>query len=77
MSVAKAAKDLYEAKFRAKLEAMHIGKYVAIEPESRKYFLADSFVGAATAAKKAFPDRMSFVLRIGHDAAVHIGSVNP
>jgi hypothetical protein len=27
------------------------------------------------AAKAAFPDRKSFVIRIGHEAAFHIGSI--
>ena len=76
MSIAKSAKELYESEFRSELEAKHIGEYVAIEPESQNYFVADSFVAAAMAAKKAYPDRMPFVIRVGHDAAVHIGSAN-
>ena len=72
MSVAKAAKAVYEADYRAEMEANHHGKFIAIEPESRRYFLSETFVGAALEAKRQIPDRMSFVVRIGHDAAVHI-----
>lgn len=76
MSVAKAAKAIYEADYRAEMEANHPGKYIAIEPDSRQFFLADCFVGAALEAKKKLPGKMSFVIRIGHDAAVHIGAAS-
>ena len=40
---------------------------------AKAFFLGDTFIAAALAAKEAFPGRKSFVLRIGHDAAFHIG----
>lgn len=74
MSIAEQAKEIYEKEFKASLEAKHGGEFVAIEPESKSVFIAETFVDAALAAKKAHPDRKSFVLRIGHDAAFHIGA---
>jgi hypothetical protein len=74
MSVAKQAKAVYEVDFREQLEAEHFGEFVAIEPESRKSFVAASFIDAALAAKAAYPSKKSFVIRIGHEAAVHIGA---
>lgn len=74
MSVAKQAKEVYDTELRARLEAEHRDEYVAIEPTSKAFFLADTFIAAALAAKKAFPGRPSFVIRIGHDAAFHIGA---
>ena len=74
MSVAKTAKDVYENELRNRLESEHHGEFVAIEPESRQYFVSTTFMGAALAAKQACPEKMSFVIRIGHDAAVHIGA---
>lgn len=71
--IAMSAKSVYEARFRAELEAKHHGRFVAIEPLSESYFLGDRFLDAALAAKSAYPNRKSFVLRIGHEAAVHIG----
>lgn len=76
MSVANAAKAVYDSDYRDQMEAEHHGKFIAIEPESRRYFLSDTFIGAALEAKRQIPDRMSFVVRIGHDAAVHIGSAS-
>lgn len=74
MSIAESAKHLYEFELKDQLEANHRDKFVAIEPTSKAYFLGDTFIAAAIAAKHAFPSRTSFVIRIGHDAAFHIGS---
>ena len=74
MSVAEAAKKVYEEDLRSRLEREHRGDFVAIEPSSRSFFLGTTFLEAALAAKKAFPDRKSFVIRIGHEAAFHIGA---
>jgi hypothetical protein len=74
MSIAERAKALYEYELRNRLEADHRDRFLAIEPISKDYFLGDTFLSAAMAAKAAYPDRKSFVLRIGHDAAFHIGA---
>lgn len=74
MSIAEKAKQVYESEFKAHLEADHRDEFVAIEPESKSCFLGDTFIDAALAAKQAHPDRKSFVIRIGHDAAFHIGA---
>lgn len=74
MSIAERAKRLYESDLKDDLEHDHRDRYVAIEPISEEYFLGDTFISAAMAAKSAHPDRKSFVLRIGHEAAFHIGA---
>jgi hypothetical protein len=73
MSVAEQAKRVYESRLRAELEAKHRDRFVAIEPVSESFFLSDQFIDAAMAAKNAYPDRKSFVIRVGHEAAFHIG----
>ena len=73
MSVSEAAKMVYERELKEHLEFAYRDKFVAIEPTSKAFFLGDTFLAAALAAKEAFPARTSFVLRIGHDAAFHIG----
>jgi len=73
MSISEEAKVVYELELRDRLEATQRDKFVAIEPTSKAFFLGDTFIAAALAAKEAFPGRKSFVLRIGHDAAFHIG----
>lgn len=74
MSIAEQAKQVYEREFKAQLEAEHRDEFVAIEPVSKSFFLGVTFLDAALAAKKAHPERKSFVIRIGHDAAFHIGA---
>jgi hypothetical protein len=73
MSIAEQAKEVYELRLKSELEAKHRGEFVAIEPISEAYFLAPEFIDAAMAAKNAYPERKSFILRIGHEAAFHIG----
>jgi hypothetical protein len=75
MSVAEQAKQVYDEDFRQQLESAHRDEFVAIEPASRSYYFGATFLDAAMAAKQAFPDRTSFVIRIGHEAAFHLGAM--
>jgi hypothetical protein len=72
-SVIERAKRIYADRLQAELEAQHLNRYVAIEPESGEHFLGDTFDEAAFAALAKYPTRMSHVIRIGHRAALHIG----
>ena len=74
MSIADQARAVYESDFKARLETDHRDQFVAIEPVSKSIFLADTFIAAALAAKQAHPQRKSFVIRIGHEAAFHLGA---
>ena len=74
MTVADKAKQIYERDLKEQLEASYRNKFVAIEPDSKSYFIGDTFVEAAMAAKTAHPQRISFVIRIGHAAAFHLGA---
>jgi hypothetical protein len=72
-SVIERAKQIYNERLRAPLEANHRDRFVAVEPESGDYFLADTFDGAVDAARAAYPARQPHVLCVGHAAALHIG----
>lgn len=74
-NVATKAKELYFARLQNELEALQTNRFVAIEPESGEHFIADSFSQAVTSARSAYPDRISYVIRIGHEAAIHIGGI--
>ncbi len=74
MSISEHAKQVYETEFRAQLEAEHADEFVAIEPVSKSVYLGNTFIDAALAAKQAHPNRKCFVIRIGHEAAFHIGA---
>ena len=58
------------------MEKEHLGKFIAIEPDSRECFVGETFIDAAMQAKTKIPEKMSFVIKIGSDAAVHIGSAS-
>jgi len=73
MSIADDANEVYLT-FKDCWEADHLDDFVAIEPNSKSYFIGKTFVEAAMAAKKAFPTQKSFVIRIGREAAFHIGA---
>ncbi len=72
LAVAQAARQIYESRLRADLESRHLHQYVAIEPASGEYFLGETLSTAIQAARTAFPDRISFALRVGHETAVHL-----
>jgi len=74
MSIAKQAKEVYETEFRAQQEAEQLDEFVAVGPVSKSYYLGDTFIDAALAAKQAHPNHKAFVIRIGHEAAFHEGA---
>ncbi len=67
------ANELYESRLRERLESTECGRYVAIEPESGDYYLGDTFDEAVNAALDAHDDRLTYTIRIGHGAALHLG----
>jgi hypothetical protein len=73
-SVIDPAKQIYANRLQTDLESRHMDQFVAIEPESGDYFLADTFDEAVKSARTKYPSRLSHTIRIGHRAAFHIGS---
>ncbi len=76
MTTVNEAKSIYEAELRELLEGEFFGQYVAIVTNPRCHFVRPTFLDAAMAAKEAVPQQVPFVIRIGHDAAFHIGTVS-
>lgn len=76
MTTVDEAKSIYESELRELLEGEFCGQYVAIVTNPRCHFVRPTFLGAAMAAKEAEPQQVPFVIRIGHDAAFHIGAVS-
>jgi len=67
------AEEIYTARLRAVLEPEHMGEFVAVEPESGDYFLGRTLREAVSAARRAYPDRLTHAMRVGHRAAIHFG----
>lgn len=69
------AEMIYAARLQVLLEPEHEDEFVAIEPESGEYFLGKTMNDAAKAARLAYPDRLTHVMRVGHRTALHLGSL--
>ena len=59
----------YDERLKGELEPGHTGRYVAIEPESGRYFLADTGTEALLEARRALPESLFYLARVGHPAA--------
>jgi hypothetical protein len=64
---------LYDERLRDLLEPEHAGEFVAIEPDTEQYFLGDTGLAALRAGRKALPDKLFYLLRVGSDAAYRVG----
>ena len=71
--IVRQAKAFYERELQATLEAEHLDEFVAIEPVSRTYYLGKQMTDATRQARAAFPDRRTYLMRVGHKSAVQIG----
>jgi hypothetical protein len=74
--VAAQAKALYQQKLRANLEHSNPGEFVCIEPDSGAYFLGRTLDDAVNKALDACPGRLTYTLRVGHVAALHLGTMS-
>ena len=63
---------VYE-KLKEVLEPQHHGRYVAIEPQSERFFLGDTGTEALVAAHKTMPNARFFLARIGYKTAHRMG----
>ncbi len=75
--LAEPAEKFSREKLQALLEPSEIGKFVAIEPDSGRYFVNDSNVEAVLNGRKAMPDKLFYLMRIGYDPAHQIHFSTP
>ena len=67
-------KAFYAKHLKTLLEPQHEGQFLAIEPDSGRYFLGPTSVAALDAARAAIPERLFYLMRVGYGAAFTIGS---
>lgn len=77
IEVADRAQAIYAARLKSKLESTNPDDFVAIEPDSGEYFLGKTLSEAIQAARAVYPQRLSFALRVGHQATVELGVICP
>jgi hypothetical protein len=75
-SIIDQAQKIYTDRLQVQLERDHRNRFVAIEPVSGDHFLGDTLIDAALSARRCYPDRVPYTIRIGHPAVYHIGGVS-
>jgi hypothetical protein len=71
--LAESGQRLYDERLRMQLEPEHEGEFVAIEPETERYFLGPTGLAALRAGRRELPDKLFYLLRVGYDAAYRVG----
>jgi hypothetical protein len=72
-SVSTRGRTIYEEGLKASLEPEQKGRFVAIEPDSGRYFLGDNGADALVAAHQAMPGSEFYLKRIGFDTTYKLG----
>lgn len=77
--IVKKGEEIYNQELTTTLEPSSNGKYVAIEIDSKKYFIGETKDEAALGARKEFPDKVFYIRRIGEveKIASYISSFSP
>jgi hypothetical protein len=65
---------LYDERLRDLLEPLQTGRYVAIEPNSGNYFLGDTGTESLLKARRALPEAMFYLARVGYLTADTLSS---
>lgn len=71
--LAESGRRLYDGSLKALPEPEHEGEFVAIDPESERYFLGPIGLAALRAGRKEFPGKLFYLLHVGHMAAYRVG----
>ena len=67
--------ERYYEQIKSKYEPDLIGKFLAINPETKQVYLADTSLDALKAAKKENPHIGFFIKKIGFDAIGNLGGL--
>jgi hypothetical protein len=71
--LAESGRRLYDRRLKALLAPEHEGEFVAIDPDSERYFLGPTGLAALRAGRMELPDKLFYLLRVGHMAAYRVG----
>ena len=66
-------RSLYRKTLAAILEPVHLSEFVAIEPQSGRYFLGNTASAALVAARAAMPNNLFYLTRVGRETAHTVG----
>ena len=65
--------NTYRKRLASILEPSHDGDFVAVEPDSARYFLGSTASAALIAAHNAMPDKLFYLARVGRETAHTVG----
>jgi hypothetical protein len=71
--LARRGQAYYDEHLRERLEPEHNGEYLVLDVESGEYEMDADEMRAIQRARARHPDRLFYVLRVGHRAAHRIG----
>jgi len=63
----------YRQRLASVLEPAHNGEFVAVEPDSGRYFLGNTATAALVAAHGAMPNNLFYLTRVGRETAHTVG----
>lgn len=73
--IAEEGAKIYE-KIKLQYEPQENGKFLAIETKSKDVFMGDSSSEAVESARKAHPNKVFYVVKVGHSAAETLASLD-
>ncbi len=65
--------NTYKQRLASVLEPSHDGEFVAVEPDSGRYFLGSTATAALVAAHGAMPNNLFYLTRVGRETAHSVG----
>jgi hypothetical protein len=65
--------NTYRERLASLLEPSHDGEFVAVEPDSARYFLGNTASAALIAARAAMPNNLFYLTRVGRETAHTVG----
>lgn len=72
-AVAQKGEEVYQ-KIEPQLEPEHRGEFMAIEVDSGEYFLGKTQVEVLEAAKKKFPTKIFYMVKVGFPATITVST---
>lgn len=76
VEIAHKGEEVYR-KISKQIEKKYLGDFMAIEVESGKYFLGETQIEALEKAKKHFPTKIFYLMKIGFPAVVTFSGYQP
>src|SRR4249920_172111 len=68
--ISRRGRKLYDREISKKVERNHRGKFLVIDVETGDYELDEDMVAAGERLRERRPDSLSYLVRIGHRAAI-------